>query len=69
MLGVYRRGPDLFPLLIHGQILNYAKTTRDVGVSPHTVQSYYQILEDTLLAERIDPFHESIRKRPEILSL
>jgi predicted AAA+ superfamily ATPase len=40
----------------NGQILNYAKTARDVGVSPHTVQSYYQILEDTLLAERIDPF-------------
>jgi len=47
----------------NGQILNYASIARDVGVSPHTVQSYYQILEDTLIAERIEPFHESIRKR------
>lgn len=47
----------------NGQILNYARIARDVGVSPHTAQSYYQILEDTLIAERIDPFHESIRKR------
>jgi len=47
----------------NGQILNYTSIARDVGVSPHTVQSYYQILEDTLIAERIEPFHESIRKR------
>jgi predicted AAA+ superfamily ATPase len=47
----------------NGQILNYASVARDVGVTPNTVQSYYQILEDTLLAERLDPFHESIRKR------
>lgn len=47
----------------NGKIINYTAIARDVGVSPHTVQSYYQILEDTLLAERLDPFHESIRKR------
>lgn len=47
----------------NGQILNYASVARDVGVTPNTVQNYYQILEDTLLAERLDPFHESIRKR------
>ena len=47
----------------NGEILNFSAISRDVGVSPNTVQSYYQILEDTLLAYRVPPFHKSIRKR------
>jgi predicted AAA+ superfamily ATPase len=46
-----------------GQIVNYSKIAREVGASTVTVQSYFQILEDTLIGNLIEPFHESIRKR------
>lgn len=46
-----------------GKILNFAKIARDVGVDTKTVQGFYQILEDTLIGFKIDPFHESFRKR------
>jgi len=46
----------------NGQILNYKKISDDVGASPVTVRSYYQILEDTLLGFFLEPFHESVRK-------
>jgi predicted AAA+ superfamily ATPase len=48
---------------MNGQVVNYSAIARDVGADVTTVQSYYQILEDTLLAITIEPFHESIRKR------
>ena len=44
-------------------ILNFANIGRDVGVSTVTVQSYFHVLEDTLLGFLLEPFHESIRKR------
>lgn len=47
----------------NGAILNFANMARDVGVSTVTVQSYFQVLEDTLLGFLLEPFHESIRKR------
>lgn len=47
----------------NGEIINYARISRDVGVDPKTVQSYFQILEDTLLAYLVEPFHRSVRKR------
>jgi predicted AAA+ superfamily ATPase len=46
-----------------GQILNFSKIARDVGTDPVSVQSYFEILEDTLLGFMLKPFHESIRKR------
>ena len=46
-----------------GQVLNFSKLARDVGVSTKTLQSYFQILEDTLLGRFVLPFHESVRKR------
>jgi len=46
-----------------GQIVNYSKIAREVGASTVTVQSYFQILEDTLIGSLIEPFDESIRKR------
>jgi predicted AAA+ superfamily ATPase len=46
-----------------GQIVNFAKIGREVGTSTVTVQSYFQILEDTLIGSVIEPFHESVRKR------
>jgi predicted AAA+ superfamily ATPase len=46
-----------------GQIINFAKIAREAGTTVPTVQSYFQILEDTLIGFLLDPFHESIRKR------
>jgi len=46
-----------------GPIVNFAKIGREVGTSTVTVQSYFQILDDTLIGSLIEPFHESVRKR------
>jgi len=48
---------------MNGKILNYAKIGRDVRVDIKTIQSYYQILEDTLLGFFLPVFHRSLRKR------
>jgi len=45
-----------------GKILNFSRISRQVGVSVHTVKSYFQILEDTLIGYLVPAFHESIRK-------
>ncbi len=47
----------------NGEILNFSNMARDVGVDTVTVQSYFQILEDTLVGYLLPPFHQSIRKR------
>lgn len=49
--------------LMSGQIINYSKIARDVGASTPSVQTYFQILDDTLVGFLLEPFHESIRKR------
>jgi len=46
-----------------GNIINFSNIAKDTGVSIPTIQTYFQILEDTLLGTIIPPFHESIRKR------
>jgi len=40
----------------HGEITNYCNIARDCGVDSKTVKGYYQILVDTLLAIRVEPF-------------
>ena len=40
----------------HGEITNYCNIARDCGVDSKTVKEYYQILVDTLLAIRVEPF-------------
>lgn len=45
------------------KILNFAHIARDTGTTIPTVQSYFQILEDTLLGFSLPAFNESIRKR------
>lgn len=45
------------------KIVNYSNIAKDVGVDTKTVQSYFQILEDTLIGFKLNPYHESIRKR------
>lgn len=46
-----------------GRIINYSKIALEAGTSVPTIQSYFQILEDTLLGFMLPQFHESIRKR------
>jgi len=47
----------------NGQIVNYSNIARDIGADTKTVQSYFQILEDTLVGVLLEPFHYSVRKR------
>jgi uncharacterized protein len=48
-----------------GQLVNFNNISKDIGVAQTTVAAYYQILEDCLIAERIEPFAKksSARKR------
>ncbi len=46
-----------------GQIVNFSKIAREAGITVPTTQSYFHILEDTLVGFLLDPFHESVRKR------
>jgi predicted AAA+ superfamily ATPase len=46
-----------------GLTVNASTVARDCGVSVKTVQSYYEILEDTFLAFRLDAHRASVRKR------
>lgn len=48
---------------MNGEILNYSSIGRDVGADTKTIQSYFEILEDTLIGFLLEPFHMSIRKR------
>lgn len=40
----------------HGELTNYSNIARDCAIDSKTVKEYYQILIDTLLAIRIEPF-------------
>lgn len=40
----------------HGQLTNYTNIASECGVDSKTVREYYQILIDTLLAVRLEPF-------------
>lgn len=42
-----------------GNIVNFDKISQDVGVARTTIAAYYQILEDCLIAERIEPYTRS----------
>jgi predicted AAA+ superfamily ATPase len=46
-----------------GQILNYASVGRDADLHGRTVQSYYQILVDTLIAVELKAYTRSVKKR------
>lgn len=47
-----------------GRLVNFSKLSQELGIAHSTVAGYYQILEDCLIAERIEPFLKaSTRKR------
>lgn len=47
----------------NGKTVNYANIAKDVGVDYKTVQSYFSILEDTLIGFFLENWHTSVRKR------
>lgn len=46
-----------------GRITNFSKIAADVGVSPLTIQSHYEILEDCLIVERVSPITKSTTRK------
>lgn len=47
----------------NGEVINYTSIAKDVGTDVKTVQSYFQILEDTLVGFMLPAYHHSIRKQ------
>jgi predicted AAA+ superfamily ATPase len=45
-----------------GQLINYSNISNDTGVSYKTIETYFQILEETLLGFFLLPFERSVRK-------
>ncbi|MEI8054713.1 MAG: AAA family ATPase [bacterium] len=48
-----------------GQLISFNNISKNIGVAQTTIAAYYQILEDCLIAERIEPFAKcsSARRR------
>jgi len=46
-----------------GELISFTSMGRDCHVATRTVQAYYDILEDTLISIRLQPWRKSIRKR------
>jgi predicted AAA+ superfamily ATPase len=46
-----------------GNVVNFRKLSQEIGVAHTTIATYYQILEDCLIAERIEPLSESKTRR------
>ncbi len=48
---------------VHGNVLNMNKLAESLGVSPHTVGRYLDILEQSFLIRRLPSFHANTKKR------
>lgn len=48
---------------VHGTLLNMNKMAESLGISPHTVSRYLDILEQSYLLRRLPPFFTNIKKR------
>ncbi len=46
-----------------GELLNYTNIASECGVSAKVIRSYFQILEDTLLGFRLQPWRKAIDRR------
>lgn len=46
-----------------GKIVNFNKLSQEIGVTQPTIAGYYQILEDCLVAERVEPIIKSMTRR------
>ncbi|MBF0442005.1 MAG: ATP-binding protein [Oligoflexales bacterium] len=61
-LGYFSRFLEM-AALESGNIINYSSIAREVGVSPITIKSYFELLRDCLVAERIDPITKSLTRK------
>ena len=61
-LGAFSRFLDL-AADSSGEIVNYSTIARETAVASRTIKEYYRILEDTLIAFRLEPYLRSARKR------
>jgi uncharacterized protein len=50
-----------------GQTVNFNRISQDIGVAQTTITAYYQILEDCLIAERIEPFLKNSTTRRRVI--
>lgn len=50
--------------LCNGQIINYTNISNDARVPQSTVQDYFQILKDTLIAYEIPAWKKTIKRKP-----
>ncbi len=48
---------------VSGQVVNYSKISKEVGAAPQTIQSYFEILQDTLIGFYLPAYHSSVRKQ------
>ena len=46
-----------------GMITNFTEISRELGPTVATIQSYYQILEDTLIVDRVDPYLKNASRK------
>jgi predicted AAA+ superfamily ATPase len=46
-----------------GTVINFAKIANDIGVDPKTVQTYFTILEETLIGTMVPAYERSLRKQ------
>lgn len=47
---------------MNGQVINYSNLSRDTGVDYKTIQSYFQILEETYIGFFLESYSKSVRK-------
>lgn len=50
--------------LCNGSLINYTKISNDAQVPRSTVQEYFQILKDTLIAYEVEPWKHSKKRKP-----
>lgn len=50
--------------LCNGQLINYTKIANDAQVARSTVQEYFGILKDTLIAFEVLPWKKTIKRKP-----
>lgn len=46
-----------------GNIVNHHKLAQELGISHTTIAAYYEVLEDCLIAERVDPLTQSATRK------
>ncbi len=49
--------------LSHGQMINFSQISSDAGVVKTTVIEYFKILEDTLIAQKLPAFRETVKRK------